>query len=77
MLFRRVKTIIYICHYVRAFFFQIVQSCVVKIRKPDPRIFELTLNLLQLDAADVVFLDDIRVNVEAARQLGIRSIEVI
>lgn len=54
----------------------VVQSCVERMRKPDPRIYELTLDRLQLRASDVVFLDDTAVNVESAREMGIRSILV-
>lgn len=46
----------------------------VHMRKPDPKIFELTLERLGVDASETIFIDDRVVNVEAARRLGIRSI---
>ena len=41
------------------------------VMKPDPAIYERTLARLEVRAAEAVFVDDHRVNVEAARQLGI------
>ena len=44
------------------------------IAKPDPRIFELTCERLSVQPAEVVFLDDIEVNVAAASEIGIHAI---
>ncbi|MQY07077.1 HAD family hydrolase [Actinomadura macrotermitis] len=52
----------------------VVISCEVGLRKPDERIFRHTLDLLGLDAADCVFIDDIEHNVRAAESLGIRGL---
>ncbi|WP_412520369.1 HAD family hydrolase [Actinomadura madurae] len=52
----------------------IVISCEVGMRKPDERIFRHALDLLGLDAAACVFIDDIEHNVHAAEALGIRGI---
>jgi putative hydrolase of the HAD superfamily len=48
-------------------------SCRLGTVKPDPAIYERTLELLGAAAADVIFLDDRIANVEAARTLGIRA----
>ncbi|SNS88557.1 putative hydrolase of the HAD superfamily [Actinomadura meyerae] len=52
----------------------VVISAEVGMRKPDERIFRHALELLGLDAADCVFIDDIEHNIRAAEALGIRGI---
>ena len=46
------------------------------MRKPDPGIYELTLERLGggLHAEQCVFVDDLEVNCEAARALGMRPV---
>eukprot|EP01080_Neovahlkampfia_damariscottae_P007677 gene7677-12143_t len=54
-----------------------VESRVVKIRKPDKRIYELTLKKLKVEnPQNVVFLDDIGRNLKNASSLGIKTILV-
>jgi epoxide hydrolase-like predicted phosphatase len=53
-----------------------VESAVVGLRKPDPRIYELTCRELDVTPAEAVFLDDIGSNLKAARALGMRTIKV-
>ena len=48
----------------------VVISGEVGMRKPEPRIFEHTLGLIGLEAAECVFVDDIRHNVDAAVAVG-------
>jgi putative hydrolase of the HAD superfamily len=52
----------------------VVDSGFVGIRKPDPAIYELTLERLGLDTRDCVFIDDTEINCTAARKLGIASV---
>jgi putative hydrolase of the HAD superfamily len=54
-----------------------VESSVVGVRKPDPRIFEHTCAELGITAGDAVFLDDIGGNLKAARTLGMTTIKVV
>jgi len=44
------------------------------IAKPERRIFELTCERLGVQPAEVVFLDDMEVNIAAARECGIHAI---
>lgn len=44
------------------------------VKKPDPRIFDITLKRLRVKASDLYFLDDTPENAEAAKKLGIRGI---
>lgn len=48
-----------------------------RVEKPDPRIFEAALELLQLPARAVVYVgDDPKKDLEAAERAGLRSIDV-
>jgi epoxide hydrolase-like predicted phosphatase len=52
----------------------IIFSCDVRLRKPDPRIYETTLERLKCDAGECVFIDDKKRNTDAAEKLGIKSV---
>ncbi|MGA2009059.1 MAG: HAD family phosphatase [Solirubrobacteraceae bacterium] len=52
----------------------VVDSAFVGARKPDPPIYELTLARLGVTAPAALFIDDIEINCDAARELGIRSV---
>ena len=54
----------------------IVDSCDVGLRKPDPEIFRLTCQRLDVAPEAAVFLDDTRRHVEAARSVGLHGILV-
>jgi putative hydrolase of the HAD superfamily len=53
-----------------ALFEVIVDSAFVGVRKPDPRIFEITTERLECDPGVCVLIDDMTVNCDAARSLG-------
>jgi putative hydrolase of the HAD superfamily len=52
----------------------VVDSAFVGARKPEPRIYELTLERLETDAASALLIDDIELNCTGARDLGIRAV---
>jgi putative hydrolase of the HAD superfamily len=52
----------------------VVDSGFVGVRKPDPAIYAIVLERMALSAAECAFVDDIAVNVEAARELGFAAI---
>lgn len=52
----------------------LVLSHEVGLLKPDPRIYELTLQRFGLRAERAVFIDDIPTNVEGARAVGLHGI---
>ena len=54
-----------------------VNSAEVKLRKPDPAIYERILGQLDVAAERAVFLDDKLQNVDAARELGIHAIQFV
>jgi putative hydrolase of the HAD superfamily len=51
-----------------------LSSCYLGLRKPDPKFFDLALDVLQRDPEEVVFIDDRAHNCEAAQALGIHAI---
>jgi putative hydrolase of the HAD superfamily len=53
-----------------------VESAVVGLRKPDPRIYALVCEKLGVPPARVAFLDDIGRNLKPARELGMATIKV-
>lgn len=67
-------------HYIRGkwglnpYFDVITVSGDVKICKPDPRIFELTLKKLGVFSEECLYVDDRPGNLEAARNLGLRTV---
>jgi putative hydrolase of the HAD superfamily len=60
----------------RAEFDVFIESVRVGLRKPDPRIYQLACERLEVTPAESVFLDDMGVNLKAARALGITTIKV-
>jgi putative hydrolase of the HAD superfamily len=52
----------------------VVDSAFVGMRKPEPEIYALTLERLGLPAEVCAFVDDLAVNVEAARDAGMHGI---
>ncbi|XP_046947876.1 bifunctional epoxide hydrolase 2 isoform X2 [Lynx rufus] len=54
----------------------LVESCRIRMAKPDPRIYKFVLDTLNASPNEVVFLDDIGANLEPARDLGMVTILV-
>ena len=55
---------------------KVIESWKVRMRKPERRIYELTLRALNVQPNEAVFLDDFGVNLKSAKELGIRTIKV-
>ena len=53
---------------------QRIYSCSVGASKPDPLIYREAVRAAKVRAGEAVFIDDVPVNVEAARQLGLAGI---
>lgn len=51
-----------------------IVSCDVKLRKPNPRIYQLLLNKLNLKPSEVIFIDNQLWNIKSAKKLGIQTI---
>jgi putative hydrolase of the HAD superfamily len=52
----------------------VVDSAFVGARKPDPRIYEITLERLATPPEATLFIDDVELNCQAARELGMPAI---
>lgn len=52
-----------------------ISSCFVGRRKPEPEIYQLALQVSQRAAKECLFIDDRALNVERARQVGMRAIQ--
>jgi putative hydrolase of the HAD superfamily len=63
-------------HPVREHFDAFIESSVVGMRKPDPRIYQLACRELGVEPARAAFLDDIGANLKTARALGMATIKV-
>ena len=63
-------------HRLRSHFDAFVESRVVGLRKPDPRIYLLACRELGVEPSRTAFLDDIGGNLKPARALGMATIKV-
>lgn len=54
----------------------VIESSVVGLRKPDPRIYELACNQLGIDPARTAYLDDLGINCKPAAAMGMKAIKV-
>ena len=63
-------------HLLREHFHVFIESSVVGLRKPDPRIYQLVCRELGVEPAQTAFLDDIGRNLKTARALGLTTIKV-
>jgi putative hydrolase of the HAD superfamily len=62
---------------VKSRFHHIIESSKVGLRKPDPRIYELACTTMGVAAGEVVFLDDLGINLKPAAGLGMTTIKVV
>jgi putative hydrolase of the HAD superfamily len=59
-----------------AVFDHVIESSLEGVRKPDPAAYQLALERLGVAAEQVVFLDDLGINLKPARALGMTTIKV-
>ena len=55
----------------------IIESSVVGIRKPNPAIYQLACQALEVTPNDCAFLDDLGINLKPAKELGMATIKVL
>lgn len=58
----------------REIFTAFFSSCFVRLRKPDPAIYRLALDVMQKTQDECCFIDDRPLNLDGARQVGMRVI---
>lgn len=57
-------------------FEHVIESSKAGVRKPDPRIYLMMCELLGLEPATCIYLDDLGINCKPAAQLGMHAIKV-
>jgi putative hydrolase of the HAD superfamily len=62
---------------VMALFDHIIESAKIGLRKPDPRIYRMMIDALDVDPHKCVYLDDLGVNLKPARDMGMTTIKVV
>ena len=62
---------------VMALFDHVIESAKIGLRKPDPRIYRLMTEKLDVDPKRCVYLDDLGVNLKPAREMGMTTIKVL
>ncbi len=58
-------------------FDHVIESSKLGIRKPDPRIYALMCEALDVDPARCIYLDDLGINLKPARAMGMHTIKVL
>jgi putative hydrolase of the HAD superfamily len=58
-------------------FDHVIESSKLGIRKPDPRIYELMCESLEVSPSRCVYLDDLGINLKPARAMGMTTIKVL
>jgi putative hydrolase of the HAD superfamily len=61
---------------VMALFDHVVESSKAGVRKPEPRFYAIACELLEIEPAEAVFLDDLGVNLKPAAAMGMKTIKV-
>lgn len=59
----------------RDIFAAFFSSCFLRLRKPDPAIYRLALDVTQKTPAECCFIDDRPLNLEGARLVGLRTVQ--
>lgn len=62
---------------VMALFDHVIESSKEGIRKPEPGFYRLACERMQVTPEEVVFLDDLGVNLKPAQAMGMRTIKVL
>lgn len=61
---------------IMARFDHVIESSKIGIRKPDPRIYAMMCETLEVDPARCVYLDDLGINCKPAAAMGMHAIKV-
>ena len=62
---------------VMALFDTVIESSKAGIRKPDPAIYRLACETLEIEPGEAIFLDDLGINLKPAKALGMTTIKVL
>src|SRR6516164_1715393 len=61
---------------IMALFDHVIESAKIGLRKPDPRIYRMMVETLEVEPKHCVYLDDLGVNLRPAREMGMTTIKV-
>jgi len=59
-----------------ALFDEVIESSKAGVRKPDPKIYQMACEVLQIDPTEAVYLDDLGINLKPAKAMGMQTIKV-
>ena len=62
---------------VMSIFDHLIESSIVGIRKPNPEIYMMSCDALNVSPDQCIYLDDLGINLKPARELGMTTIKVI
>ncbi|WP_169568051.1 HAD-IA family hydrolase [Sneathiella limimaris] len=62
---------------VMALFDQVIESSKIGMRKPDPEIYTYTCEQMGVEPAEIVYLDDLGINLKPAAAMGMKTIKVV
>ena len=62
---------------IMAMFDVVIESSKVGIRKPDPKIYQMTCEQMSIAPEETIYLDDLGINLKPARALGLATIKVL
>ncbi|MEM9669242.1 MAG: HAD-IA family hydrolase [Pseudomonadota bacterium] len=58
-------------------FHHVIESSKIGLRKPDPRIYALMCEAIDVDPKRCVYIDDLGINLKPARQMGMTTIKAL
>ena len=62
---------------VMGYFDYVLESSKLGIRKPDVKIYQLAIEKIGLNPCDIVYFDDLGINLKPARNLGVQTVKVL
>ena len=60
-----------------ALFDQVIESSKIGMRKPDPQIYTYTCEQMGVTPDEILYLDDLGVNLKPAAAMGMKTIKVV
>lgn len=62
---------------VMTLFDHVIESSKIGLRKPDPRIYDLMCEALEVDPKHCIYIDDLGINLKPARAMGMTTIKAL
>ncbi|NQU64656.1 MAG: HAD-IA family hydrolase [SAR324 cluster bacterium] len=58
-------------------FDEVIESSIEGVRKPEPEIYQIALERMDVKAEECIFLDDLGINLKPAKAMGMKTIKVL